>query len=42
VVDIGGIKLDAEVDKSVPIPMWASGIAVAVGIALVLIPGRRR
>ena len=42
VVDIGPIKATTETRETIPFPPLAGGIARGAGIALLVLPGRRR
>ena len=42
VVDIGPIKATTETRETIPFPPLAGGIALVAGIALLVLPGRRR
>lgn len=42
VVDIGPIKATTETRQTIPFPPLAGGIALVAGIALLVLPGRRR
>jgi len=42
VLDIGPVKATAQEHKSLPIPPVLGGIALVAGIALLLIPSKRR
>jgi uncharacterized membrane protein YidH (DUF202 family) len=42
VVDIGPVKATAEEHKSLPIPPVLGGVALVAGIALLLVPSKRR
>ena len=42
VVDVGPIKATTETRETIPIPPIAGGIALVAGIALLVLPGRRR
>lgn len=42
VVDIGPIEARTQDRKTIPIPPIAGGIAVIAGIALLVVPGRKR
>ena len=41
VVDIGGLHVTAETRKTVPIPLIAGGLALAGGIAVVVVASRK-
>ncbi len=42
-IDIGGIaQVNLKHKEHIPIPPWAAGGALAVGVVLVLVGGRRR
>ena len=40
VVDIGGLQVTAEKEKTIPIPAIAGGLALAGGIAVVVVASR--
>jgi hypothetical protein len=42
IVDVGPIKATAQERKSIPLPPIAGGIALVAGIALLVLPGRRK
>lgn len=42
VIDIGPVKATAEEHKSLPIPPVLGGVALVAGIALLLVPSKRR
>ena len=41
VVDIGALKVTAETEKTLPIPALAGGVALAAGIAAVVVASRK-
>ena len=41
VVDLGGLHVTAETEKTIPIPLIAGGLALAGGIALVAVASRK-
>ena len=41
VVDIGGLQVTAETRKTIPIPLIAGGLALAGGIAVVVVAARK-
>jgi hypothetical protein len=41
VVDIGGLQVTAETRKTIPIPLIAGGLALAGGIAVVVVASRK-
>jgi hypothetical protein len=41
VVDIGGLQVTAEKEKTIPIPAIAGGLALAAGIAVVVVASRK-
>lgn len=41
VVDIGGLQVTAETRKTVPIPLIVGGLALAGGIAIVVVASRK-
>ena len=41
VVDIGALKVTAETEKTLPIPALAGGVALAAGIAVVVLASRK-
>ena len=41
VVDVAGIQISAETQKTIPIPLIAGGVAVAAGIAVVVVASRK-
>jgi hypothetical protein len=41
-VEIGPLKVEAEKEKTIPLPPILGGIAVAAGIVMVVVGGRRR
>jgi hypothetical protein len=41
VVDVAGIQISAETQKTVPVPLIAGGLALAAGIALVVVASRK-
>jgi hypothetical protein len=40
-VDVGGLKLSTETRKTIPVPLVAGGLALAAGIAVVLVASRK-
>lgn len=42
VIDIGPIKATAEKEEMIPIPPWASGGAIAVGVLMLAFGGNSR
>lgn len=42
VVDIGGLEITAETQKTMPVPLVAGGLALGAGIAAVLVASRKR
>ena len=42
IVDVGPIKATTETRETIPVPPLAGGIALVAGIALLVLPGRRR
>ena len=42
VVDIGVLQVTADTQKTIPIPLIAGGLALAGGIAVVVVAARRR
>jgi hypothetical protein len=42
VLDIGPIEATAEERKTLPIPPWAGGLALAAGVILLIAPMRSR
>jgi hypothetical protein len=42
IVDVGPIKATTETRETIPVPPVAGGIALVAGIALLVLPGRRR
>lgn len=40
VVDVAGIQITAETQKTVPVPLIAGGAALAAGIAVVVVASR--
>ena len=42
VLDVGPVKATAEEHKSLPIPPVLGGVALVAGIALLLVPSKRR
>jgi hypothetical protein len=42
VLDIGPIEATAEERKTLPIPPWAGGLALAAGVVLLIVPARSR
>ncbi len=41
VVDVAGIQISAETQKTVPIPLIAGGVALVAGIAVVVVASRK-
>jgi hypothetical protein len=41
VVDIGGLQVTAETRKTIPIPLIVGGLALAGGIAVVVVASRK-
>lgn len=41
VVDIGPLKVETEREKTVPLPPILGGLAIAAGVVLVIVGGRR-
>jgi hypothetical protein len=41
VVDIGALKVTADTQKTIPIPAIAGGVALAAGIAVVVLASRK-
>jgi len=41
VVDVAGIQISAETQKTVPVPLIAGGVALAAGIAVVVVASRK-
>lgn len=41
VVDIGGLHVTAEKEKTIPIPLIAGGLALAGGIAVVVVASKK-
>ena len=41
VVDIGPLKVEAEREKTIPLPPILGGVAVAAGVVLVVVGSRR-
>jgi len=41
VVDVAGIQITAERQKTVPVPLIAGGVALAAGIAVVVVASRK-
>ena len=41
VVDIGGLQVTAEKEKTIPIPLIAGGVVLAGGIAVVVVASRK-
>ena len=41
-VDLGPLEVNVEEKESVPIPPLAGGLAIAVGVVLLAVGGRRR
>jgi hypothetical protein len=42
VVDIGGLHVTAEKEKTIPIPAILGGLALAGGVALVVVAARKK
>ncbi len=42
VLDVGPLKATVETQKTVVVPPWASGLAVVVGVVLVIMGARKR
>ena len=42
ILDIGSIKLSADTKKTIPLPPIVGGVAVVVGIALILVERRKK
>jgi hypothetical protein len=40
-VDVAGIQISAETQKTVPVPLIAGGVALAAGIAVVVVASRK-
>jgi hypothetical protein len=41
VVDVAGIQISAETQKTVPVPLIAGGVALAAGIAVAVVASRK-
>jgi len=41
VVDVAGIQITAETQKTIPIPLIAGGVALVAGIAVVVVASRK-
>ncbi|MBE3098878.1 MAG: DUF3185 domain-containing protein [Planctomycetes bacterium] len=41
VVDIGALEITADTEKTIPIPLVAGGLAMAAGIAVVVVASRK-
>ena len=41
VVDVAGIQISAGTQKTVPVPLMAGGVALAAGIAVVVLASRK-
>jgi hypothetical protein len=41
VVDVAGIQISAETQKTVPVPLIAGGVALVAGIAVVVVASRK-
>ena len=41
VVDVAGIQVSAETQKTVPVPLIAGGVVLASGIAIVVVASRK-
>ncbi len=41
VIDIGGLGITAETRKTIPVPLVAGGVALAAGIAVVVVASRK-
>ena len=41
VVDVAGIQVSAETQKTVPVPLIAGGVALAAGIVVVVVASRK-
>ena len=42
VVDIGPLKVEAEREKTIPLPPVLGGVAIAAGVVLLIVGGRGR
>lgn len=42
IIDVGPLQATAREKKTLPIPGIVSGIAIVAGIALLVVPGRKR
>ncbi len=42
VVDIGPLKVEAQKEKTIPLPPVLGGVAVAAGVVLLIVGARRR
>ena len=42
ILDIGSIKLSADTKKTIPLPPIVGGVAIAAGIALILVERRKK
>lgn len=42
IIDIGSIKVSADTKKTVPLPPVVGGVAIAAGIALILVDRRKK
>jgi len=41
IVDIGGLQVTAETRKTIPVPLIAGGLVVALGIAAVVVTSKK-
>jgi hypothetical protein len=41
VADLGGLKITAQKEKTLPIPAIAGGVALAAGVAAVVVAGKK-
>jgi len=42
IIDIGSIKVSADTKKTIPLPPIVGGVAIAAGIALILVERRKK
>jgi hypothetical protein len=42
ILDIGSIKISADTKKTIPLPPIVGGVAIAAGIALILVDRRKK
>jgi hypothetical protein len=42
VVDLGPLKVEAEKEKTIPLPPVLGGVAIVAGVVLLVLPGRSR